>query len=147
MPPGGVTCLPTCDETDAKMFVLAGSNQASMSNTPINVWIMVPGDQASFTLGIFDGDTGKAMDNTLQFWPNGKIITLPQDGAYKLIRLIHCMPPTCRWFRADGIVSGWVTIDAQQCLGNDINNDARQPTDITIIVWGHGLWKVEADVL
>jgi hypothetical protein len=71
MPAGGYTCLPTCDETDAKMFILAGANQASMSNTPVKVWIMVPGDQATFTLGIFDGDTGKDTDNTLQFLADG----------------------------------------------------------------------------
>ncbi len=70
MPASGYTCLPTCEETDAKMFILAGSNQASMSNTPINVWVMVPGDQPSFRLGIFDGDTSKAIDNTLQLYAN-----------------------------------------------------------------------------
>lgn len=72
MPSGGYTCLPTCAETDAKMFILAGSNQFSLSNTLIKVWIMVPGDQASFKLGIFDGDTSKAIDNTLQIAANGR---------------------------------------------------------------------------
>src|SRR5512138_2376139 len=47
------SCLPTCDVTDSKMFILAGSDQASMSNTPIKIWIMVPGDHPSFVLGIF----------------------------------------------------------------------------------------------
>lgn len=70
---GGYTCLPTCVDNDAKMFILAGSNQFSMANTPIKVWIMVPGDQATFKLGIFDGDTGRATDNTVQFYTNGNI--------------------------------------------------------------------------
>jgi hypothetical protein len=73
MPKDGYTCLPTCVENDAKMFILAGSNQASLSNTPIKVWIMVPGDQPTFTLGIFDGDTGKDINNTLQLYPSGYI--------------------------------------------------------------------------
>jgi hypothetical protein len=73
LPPteGNYTCLPTCDPTDAKMFVLAGADQNSMSNTPIKIWVMVPGDQPSFKLGIFDGDTSKAEDNTLKVLPNG----------------------------------------------------------------------------
>jgi hypothetical protein len=71
MPDGGYTCLPTCAENDAKMFILAGSDQASLSNTPVKVWIMVPGDQATFKLSIFDGDTSKAIDNTLQIRADG----------------------------------------------------------------------------
>lgn len=72
MPASGYTCLPTCEETDAKMFVLAGSNQFSMSNTPIIVWVMVPGDQQDFRLGIFDGDTSLNADNTLILRTSGK---------------------------------------------------------------------------
>lgn len=71
MPVNGYTCLPTCDETDAKMFVLAGSNQFSMSNTPIIVWVMVPGDQTDFNLGVFDGDTSLGIDNALTLRSNG----------------------------------------------------------------------------
>ncbi len=73
MPPSGYTCLPTCVENDAKMFVLAGIDQKSLSNTPIKVWIMVPGDQPTFTLGIFDGDTSKDINNTVQFYAPGHI--------------------------------------------------------------------------
>jgi hypothetical protein len=70
MPAGGYTCLPTCTENDAKMFALVGeaeANQPSLANVPVKVWIMVPGDQPTFTLGIFDGDSGKTADNTIIF--------------------------------------------------------------------------------
>jgi hypothetical protein len=73
MPTGGYTCLPTCAENDGKMFVLVGSNEKNLSFEPIKVWIMVPGDQPTFKLGIFDGDTSKSVDNTVKLFGNGVI--------------------------------------------------------------------------
>lgn len=62
MPPGGYTCLPTCDETDGKFFSHVGQDMASFAGNKIIVWISVPADYAAFELGIFDGDSGR--DNT-----------------------------------------------------------------------------------
>jgi hypothetical protein len=56
-PSGGYSCLPTCQENDAKMFSSVGEHTASFAAEPIIVWIGVPADQETFEVGIFDGDS------------------------------------------------------------------------------------------
>lgn len=54
------SCMPTCSETDARFLVLAGSNMASFGGFKNTTWVIVPknGASDSFTLSIFDGDSG-----------------------------------------------------------------------------------------
>lgn len=63
-PVGGVTCLPTCDEKDAKFLPLNGVDESSFNQNAIIVWIGVPGDYQSFTLEFFDGDSGGRWDDS-----------------------------------------------------------------------------------
>lgn len=114
MPKGGYTCLPTCAENDAKMFVLAGMDQSTLSNTPIKVWIMVPGDQPSFTLGIFDGDTSKTISNTLEFFPGGQYNYT--NGNWDNARL----GDTTYTLYADPLADGSGQAVLSSWLGNDV---------------------------
>lgn len=124
MPENGYTCLPTCSEVDAKMFNLVGGNQYSMSNTPIYVWIMVPGDQANFKLGVFDGDTGKAADNTIQTLANGDFNSAlgHWDNAKNV--------DTTYTLYADPLADGSGKTALNTWMGNDMLNNAWWETTI-----------------
>jgi hypothetical protein len=54
------SCMPTCSETDGRFLVLAGSNMASFGGFKNTAWVIVPknGASDSFTLSVFDGDSG-----------------------------------------------------------------------------------------
>jgi len=64
-PENGITCLPTCSETDGKFLVAVGAGTMSFTASDTIVWIAVPGDQETFKLEIFDGDSGKDDTGTL----------------------------------------------------------------------------------
>lgn len=143
MPPNGFTCLPTCVENDAKMFSMIGSDQGNISTPSLKVWIMVPGDQSSFTLGIFDGDSSKDSKNKLTLsrgqwnynfgnWDNA----LSGDTTYALY--------------ADPLVDGSVQTPLASWKGNDVmpnnawwetvidsNEQAKAPN-------GHYYYRLEA---
>jgi hypothetical protein len=67
-PGGGYSCLPTCDETDGKFFVVAGSGLRTFAAEPIITWIGVPETQSSVEIGVFDGDTGKDNNGNLNIY-------------------------------------------------------------------------------
>ena len=54
------SCMPTCSEADGRFLVLAGSQLASFGGFQNTAWVSVPknGASDSFTLSIFDGDSG-----------------------------------------------------------------------------------------
>jgi hypothetical protein len=56
---GGYSCMPTCDETDAKFLSMPGDDLATFGGASIVMWINVPEWMASFDVGFFDGDAGK----------------------------------------------------------------------------------------
>ena len=58
-PPGGVTCLPTCSETDGRFMTMPSEDMASFGGQTNTAWISVPAGKANFTVDIFDGDAGK----------------------------------------------------------------------------------------
>jgi hypothetical protein len=58
-PEGGYTCLPSCDETDAKFLSMPGDNMDSFTGAKLVMWVAVPEHYSSFELGFFDGDSGK----------------------------------------------------------------------------------------
>lgn len=58
-PAGGYTCMPSCAENDGLFFSMPGADMASFGGETTVVWISVPGNQTSFELGIFDGDSGR----------------------------------------------------------------------------------------
>jgi hypothetical protein len=55
----GYTCFPSCLENDGRFLSLPGLDMASFSDGRIVAWIGVPAGQATFELGIFDGDSGR----------------------------------------------------------------------------------------
>ena len=61
LPPVGQDCMPTCEENDGRMLLVVGSggNQQTFAGENNIVWISVPEQYASFTLSVFDGDSGK----------------------------------------------------------------------------------------
>jgi hypothetical protein len=82
-PAGGYTCLPTCSETDAKFLLISNSGMATFSGAKIVAWISVPGDQASFDLSIFDGDSGKDNAGNLN-WKGGNWDEMHNEATYTL---------------------------------------------------------------
>jgi len=58
-PAGGYTCMPSCAENDGLFLSMPGENMASFGGETAVLWISVPGNQASFEIGIFDGDSGR----------------------------------------------------------------------------------------
>ena len=58
-PPGGYTCLPTCDVEDGRFLSMPGQNMDSFGGAKSVVWINVPKEYSSFEIGIFDGDSQK----------------------------------------------------------------------------------------
>ncbi|MBN1891009.1 MAG: hypothetical protein JW850_23635 [Thermoflexales bacterium] len=74
-PSGGYSCMPTCAENDGKFISLPGEDMASFGGESAVFWVSVPGDYAnnSFSLGFFDGDSGKNTngDLTPTSWASG----------------------------------------------------------------------------
>ncbi len=75
-PPGGYTCLPTCDETDGRFLALVSARLKSFAGEKIVLWIAVPGNYTEFELDIFDGDSGEDNNGNLN-WTAGN-----WDGTY-----------------------------------------------------------------
>lgn len=62
---GGIhTCLPTCDTRDGQFLSIAGTDLQTLAGDRILLRVLVPAGEASFTIGIFDGDSGGAWDLT-----------------------------------------------------------------------------------
>ncbi len=59
---GGYSCLPTCSETDGRMFSLAGSGLATVVGGQRLFRIAAANGTASFEIGFFDGETGGTWD-------------------------------------------------------------------------------------
>ncbi|MBN1922410.1 MAG: hypothetical protein JW892_14275, partial [Anaerolineae bacterium] len=68
-PAGGYTCMPSCGENDGLFFSMPGEDMASFSGESTVIWVSVPGNQVSFEIGIFDGDSG--LDTTGNINMNG----------------------------------------------------------------------------
>lgn len=77
------SCMPTCDETDGRFLVLAGSDMASFAGFKNTIWISVPQGNTSFTLSIFDGDSGQDI-NGGKVWYQGSWDTTVSDVTYSL---------------------------------------------------------------
>jgi hypothetical protein len=56
------TCLPTCEEDDARFLSVAGIGLSTVADQPIIVTFGSPADSAEMEIGIFDGDTGGQWD-------------------------------------------------------------------------------------
>lgn len=83
MPENGYTCLPTCSETDSKFLVSQGIGTKSFTTSDIIAWIAVPGDQETFKLEIFDGDSGKDDNGAINI-KNGNWDSTPVEMIYTL---------------------------------------------------------------
>jgi hypothetical protein len=79
-PQGGYTCLPTCAMTngnpeDGKFLLISNLGAETFASEKVVVWVGVPGNKASFELGIFDGDSGKDSTGKVNFtagnWDDG----------------------------------------------------------------------------
>jgi hypothetical protein len=90
-PTAGYTCLPasTCADADqdAKWMSQVGSAEASFGGAPIVAWVAIPNSQSSFTLDIFDGDTGRTDAGTISHrggnWDTG-YDSNPPESEYTL---------------------------------------------------------------
>ncbi|MBE7513531.1 MAG: hypothetical protein HS103_12060 [Anaerolineales bacterium] len=58
-------CFPTCDPADGKFMVLVGTGLNSLVGGSIEIQLAAPAGSASFTLGIFDGDSEQPGDSTV----------------------------------------------------------------------------------
>lgn len=58
----GYTCLPTCENTDARFLSVAGTGLATVADQPINMTIAAAADSTSVEIGVFDGNTGGMWD-------------------------------------------------------------------------------------
>jgi hypothetical protein len=56
------TCLPTCQENDAKFLVLAGTGYETLAGQEIDLEVSAPSGTTSLIIDIFDGDTGGMWD-------------------------------------------------------------------------------------
>jgi hypothetical protein len=61
----GITCMPSCSETDDRFLAVANTGEATFAGETLVFWISVPGNQADFNLAIFDGDSGKDANGDL----------------------------------------------------------------------------------
>ena len=75
--------MPTCTETDGRFLGIAGSDMASFEGVTNIVWVSVPQGSASFTLSIFDGDSGQD-NNGGKVWYQGNWDTTVSDVTYTL---------------------------------------------------------------
>lgn len=55
-------CFPSCDETDSRMLMVAGTNLETLVGDEIEMEIMAPQTAGSVELAFFDGDTGGHWD-------------------------------------------------------------------------------------
>lgn len=82
-PADGVTCLPTCSETDGRFLLIANAGIATFAGEKVVLWVSVPGNQAEFTLGIFDGDAGKNAEGVLDEY-TGHWDSMTTEATYTL---------------------------------------------------------------
>lgn len=80
------TYFPSAATNDARMLSLSGNALQTLGATKINIALALPPSQASFELGIFDGDTGRdsagALNDVGGHWDSGTdqlIFTLYAD--------------------------------------------------------------------
>jgi uncharacterized protein YegL len=80
---GGYSCMPTCVEDDGKFLSMPGENMASFGGASSVLWIEAPIGQSSFEIGIFDGDSGKIDDGSIDP-PNGNWDDTDVESTYTL---------------------------------------------------------------
>lgn len=80
---GGYSCMPTCVEDDGKFLSMPGEDMASFGGASIILWIEAPIGQSSFEIGIFDGDSGKLDDGSIDP-PNGNWDDTDIETTYTL---------------------------------------------------------------
>jgi hypothetical protein len=56
------TCLPTCEENDARFLSVAGVGLSTVADQPIVMTFGARADSTNLEIGIFDGDTGGQWD-------------------------------------------------------------------------------------
>lgn len=132
-PVGGYSCLPTCDERDGKFLSMPGEQMNSFGGEKIVVWISVPSDWNSFTLGFFDGDSGKDNSGAINLYA-GHWDGTTTESTYTLY--------------ADPLKDGRGTQQVAQWMGNTMPNNAWY--DVTLNVGpeakgpsGHYFYRLE----
>ena len=87
------TCLPTCETApnDAKFLAVAGNGLATLSDRNLEFAVIVPAGTASFTLGIFDGESGSTVGGSSR-WDFG-----PETPfTYSLFNFTYDKETICR---------------------------------------------------
>jgi len=126
----GYSGLPTLIEHDAKLLCIVGEEEQTFANVPISVWIEADPTVATFEIGVFDGDTGRASSGELD-WLSGNWDASPLNSYTQMIYELYpdplksgttaetlegvCGRPECRWFgNDDGMPNdGWYNISVQ----------------------------------
>jgi len=66
-------CLPTCSVEDGRFLAIAsGDAYAPLSGPELSIQVVVPAGTESFTIGIFDGDTGGVDPGRGSHWDRGE---------------------------------------------------------------------------
>ena len=88
---GEFTCLPTCDEDDAKFLAIAGTGLVTLSDPVLDVTVSAPAGTGAFSFGVFDGDGGIADPTSIDNGPfflsrwdlTGSLTMSPRDVDYE----------------------------------------------------------------
>ncbi|MEA2602424.1 MAG: large repetitive protein [Acidobacteriota bacterium] len=68
-------CLPTCSSTDARFLAIAnGTNFKTLSDPTLDLEVSVPAGTATFTVGVFDGDS-RGSSLGISHWDSGVLAT------------------------------------------------------------------------
>ncbi|HBL30713.1 MAG TPA: hypothetical protein DD490_28080, partial [Acidobacteria bacterium] len=81
---GQLKCFPSCSATDARFLTIAtGTGLVTLSDETLVVQLAVPAGSPSFTLGVFDGDSGGVDGGGVAHWdfPTNPA-TLPNPTPY-----------------------------------------------------------------
>jgi uncharacterized protein YegL len=79
----GYYCMPTCTEDDGRFMLMPGDQVASFGGARIVLWIEAPVGSSSFEVGIFDGDSGRTDDGSIDF-PQGNWDDTETNTTYTL---------------------------------------------------------------
>ncbi|MBE2195218.1 MAG: hypothetical protein IAE83_13670 [Anaerolinea sp.] len=81
-------CFPTCDETDGKFLLLAGTNLNTLVGGVTEILLAAPAGSPGFNFGIFDGeaiDTSGTDPVADSFWD---AVTGPAGGPYNWLDIV-----------------------------------------------------------
>ncbi len=130
-----VNCLPSCDANDGRFLAIAGSGLNTLSDAAFDISLAVPADATSFSIGFFDGDSGKVDAVTgARYWDTGVLATFRYD--------IYADP------EADGTGSVLVYSELSDVMPDNGWHDLVLPTDPAALTpSGNFFYRLEITLL